>query len=319
MDQITELEPVDRSDFSSILNWMECTYLAVLRAGALVVATLLLYATWLGLSGIYKVSRDAKSVQEVPAVVTAQEVTDIDLKGAQGAKAQAPVDPLQNARAFYKGFGQRYAALYRSKFEAFLQQSDPKMSDPDFDAQFLRQNERLDAIKRDDLNFEKDKADLEALLKVMTEAAGAKVSTDRLRAYQTAKKSIVSRVVTETKTERYCSYYGYYINQCISWDTREVPVKRVVTEAKLPDGVISPSDLFRAYHEKFISTLVAHRTDNAAMAESTREDIVQDNAKGAQSLWTAMLVVGGFVVLMFLFLLIALERHQRRIAGTRPA
>jgi hypothetical protein len=318
MDQITELERLDRSDFSSMLNRMERTYLAVLRAGALVIATLLLlYAAWLGLSGIYKVSRDAKSVQEAPAVVSAQEITDIDLKGARDSKEEAEVDPLQGARTFYTGFRKQYLALYRSKLENFLQKDDLKISDQDFDSQFLRQNERLDAIKRNDLDFIKDMIDLQALLRGMTEAADAKISGDRLRAYQAAKKGTVSRIVTETKTEQYCSYYGYYSNQCISWDTREVPVKRTVTEAKLPDGVISPPDLFRAYHKKFISTLVAHRTDNAAKADSTRVDIAHDNATGAQNLWTAMLVVGGFVVLMFLFLLIALERHQRRIAGAR--
>jgi hypothetical protein len=83
--------------------------------------------------------------------------------------------------------------------------------------------------------------------------------------------------------------------------------------------VISPSDLFRAYHEKFIATLVGHRTDNAAKAENARADIIHMNVVGAQSLWTAMLMVGAFVVLMFLFLLIALERHQRRIARAQTA
>jgi hypothetical protein len=38
-------------------------------------------------------------------------------------------------------------------------------------------------------------------------------------------------------------------------------------------------------------------------------------ANGHLSLVTALQIAGGFLVLMFFFLLIAIERHQRRIAA----
>lgn len=308
-----------KRDVAGFLNRMERVYLAALRTLALVIATLLLlYAAWLGVTGLYKVSRSADLVKETPATVTTEEVTNIDLKAVQARESKAP-DPFKRERAFYQDFRKRYFNLYKTKFAPFLQKDDSKISEQELEGKFVYLNNRLEAIRQGQLNFGADKADLEALLIGMTAAADAKVSQDRLRVYSSAKKSNVSRTITDTRTERYCSYYGYYIEQCITWDTREVPVKRVVTEMKLPDGVISPNDLFAAYHEKYINTLTSHRTDNAAKAESGRSEIIRGNVIGAENLWTALRVVGFFVVLMFLFLLIALERHQRKIAQTQES
>lgn len=308
--------PLPRGErLAALLNRMERAYLALLRAGALAAATgLLIYAVWLGVTGLYQVSRSTKTVQEAPATVTTEEITSIDLKQARNGATKPDADPLHNARAYYQAFAKRYLALYRAKFEPFRQSDDAQIDAAAFDAAFVRTDAKLEAVGKGEIDFIKDKADLEALLKGMTAAAEAKVSQDRLRAYHNTRKTAVTRTVTETKTERYCSYYGYYIGECINWNTREVPVKRTVTETKLPEGVVTPIGLFSAYHEKFLTTLDAHRTENSARAENAREAILRDNAEGAQSLSTAVKLVGAFVVLMFLFLLIALERHQRRIA-----
>lgn len=311
--------PAHRRDVAGVLNKMERAYLAALRTLALIVATLLLlYAAWLGATGLYKVSRNAASVKEVPASVTTEDVVDVDLKSTAAGAAKAP-DPFKRERAFYQDFTNRYFNLYQTKFAPFLQANDAKTSKPAFESRYLHVGDRLEAIKQGALNFETDKGDLEGLLTGMTGAADAKLTQDRLRAYKSAKKTSVSRTINEMRSERYCSYYGYYIDQCISWDTRQVPVKRTVAEMRLPDGVISANDLFAAYHEKYVNTLVGRRSDNASRAQSARSEIVRGNAEGAESLWTAMRVVGFFVVVMFLFLLIALERHQRRIAVTRDS
>ncbi|MGN8000702.1 hypothetical protein [Sphingomonas sp. 22176] len=309
-----EAKPAGQRSFAALVDRLENVYLAALRAGALLIATLLLgYAAWLGLSGLYKASRDVKSVKEAVASVSAEDVANVDLK-AQQAKANQAADPMRQQRTFYQGFAKRYLALYRGKFEPFQQPDDAKLTDQDFTSLFLDSDARLSAIERGDLDFVKDKGDLEALLKAVTGAADLKITKDRLQAYRRAKKVQVARTVTEMKTERYCSYYGYYIDSCISWATREVPVSRTVTETRLPDGVIYPADLFRAYHQKFIDTLVERRETNANLAQKARADIQQDNVNGSERLWTAVRIVGAFVVLMFLFLLIAMERHQRRIA-----
>jgi TRAP-type C4-dicarboxylate transport system permease small subunit len=45
-----------------------------------------------------------------------------------------------------------------------------------------------------------------------------------------------------------------------------------------------------------------------------RETIVEGISNGKANLWTALTLTLGFLVLMFFFLLIAIERHQRRFA-----
>jgi hypothetical protein len=85
---------------------------------------------------------------------------------------------------------------------------------------------------------------------------------------------------------------------------------------KLPAGVLSHADLFGAYQDAYASRLAEKRQANAAAAERQRSEILADNLNGRERLWLALSVVGGFLALMFLFLLIALERHQRKIAAS---
>ena len=316
MDDNTEkFDQPPKRDAAVLLNKMERAYLSVLRAGALIIASLLLlYAAWLCVSGLYQVSRDVKSVKEAPAIVTTDEVTAVDLKSSGTNTDKETTDPFKRERAYYQQFSKRYFALYKAKFDPYRQADDEKISANDFNAQFVHLDDRLKSIKDGDLNFETDRADLESLFNGMTDVSTNRLTKDRLNSYKNSKKIQISRTITEMKPERYCSYYGYYIAQCITWETREVPVQRTITETKLPDGVATPENLFNAYHNKYISTLIEHRTTNAANAEKERAKIVEQNANGAESLWTAIRVIGSFVIVMFLFLLIALERHQRKIA-----
>jgi hypothetical protein len=152
----------------------------------------------------------------------------------------------------------------------------------------------------------------------MAAVASDQKTVDRLRAYQSAKKIPVTRTETGMRSERYCYYYSDYFEQCGVWDTRTVPYSRQVQELKLPAGVVSHTDLFAAYQDAYLSKLAEKREANAATAQRERAEIMADNADGQIRLWSALQVVGAFLVLMFLFLLIALERHQRRIAAALP-
>jgi hypothetical protein len=124
-EDVETLDHEAKRDVSRLFNQMERAYLAVLRTGALVVASLLLlYAAWLALSGFYKVSRDVKSVKEVAATVSTEEVTNIDVKSAQNAPEGKIADPFKRERAYYQNFAKRYLGLYRTKFEPFLQANE---------------------------------------------------------------------------------------------------------------------------------------------------------------------------------------------------
>lgn len=300
-----------------ILNKLERVYLSAIRAIALAAATLLvIYAIWLAASGLYKASRDASSVKEEPAVVSAEEVTDIDLRKVTKTAAQPTSDPLAAKKRYYADFAKRYYTLFKAKFEPFKKPDDKPFVQSAFDQQFLSTDERLAAIEDGAGNFEQDKADLESLLTTMTAAAASEKTVDRLQTYKSAKKVPVTRTESGTRAERYCYYYSDYFGQCAVYDTRTVPYTRKVQDMELPAGIVSHTGLFTAYQDAYLSKLADKRLANAAAAERERNEIMADNAAGQLRLWSALSVVGGFVVLMFLFLLIALERHQRKIAAS---
>lgn len=299
------------------LNKLERVYLAAIRAIALAAATLLvIYALWLVASGLYEVSRDVSSVKEKPVVVSPKEVTDIDLRRATKNEAQRSSDPLGAEKRYYADFARRYYTLFKAKFEPFKKPDDRALDQKSFDQRYLRTSDRIEAIKEGALNFEQDRSDLETLFTTMTAVASDQKTVSRLRAYKNAKKIAVTRTESGTREETYCSYYGFYIDACLSYDTRTVPYTRKVQEMKLPAGIVSHSDLFGAYQDAYLAKLAEKREANAAAARRERNEILADNANGWMRLWSALQVVGGFLVLMFLFLLIALERHQRKIAAS---
>lgn len=303
------------------LDRLEKFYLAAVRVVALLGATaLLLWAAWFIVTGLYQLSRDADSVKPVPASVSTEEVLAIETSDPSAAAQSARANPVkQQAKAYYDGFVGRYYALYQSKFAPFRQQVDKPLTRAQFDQRFVRSSDRLAQFDDGLVSFESERADLEGLLSAMTTAADTKQTTDRLNAYKKAKREKVSRTIRSTRTEAYCAQYGYYIDACISYDYREVPQVRTITETRLPKGVIAPADLLHAYQDKYFTLLVERRDQNAAKAVAEREEIEIGNEVGAARLWTAIYVVGAFVALMFLFLLIAIERHQRRIARATPA
>lgn len=305
---------------NEILNKLERAYLNAIRAIALAAATIMvIYAIWLAASGTYKASRDSSSVKEEPAVVSPQEVTGIDLKEATTDAAAPSSDPLAAPRRFYADFTKRYYGLFKAKYEPFKKTDDRPLDQKAFDQRFLDTSGRLQAIKEGSANFAQDSADLETLLTTMTAAAADQKTVQRLRTYQSAKKIPVTKTETATRSETYCSYYSDYFEQCMVTDTRSVPYTRKTQELKLPAGVISHSDLFGAYQEAYLTKLANKREANAAAAQRARDEIAADNADGAMRLWYSLLVIGAFLALMFLFLLIALERHQRKIAASAPS
>jgi hypothetical protein len=320
-DIVTTQEGGSRATAVPLLDRLEKLYLAATRILALAGATaLLLWAAWFIISGAYKSSRNAASVVEAPAGVTADELLNVDLKPAveQGRASAGENAAKVTAQRYYRDFLGRYYGLYSSRFAPFRQASDEPLTKAAFDQRFVQSSDRIERVANGDMSLATDKADLEALSKAMTEVAAAKATGDRLSAYKRAKRRQVTRTIRSTRTETFCEDYGYYIDMCLSYGSREVPGVRRVTESRLPEGVISPPDLFGAYQEKFWTLLNERREANAAKARTERAEIVEGNAVGTARLWMAAYIVGGFVSVMLLFLLIAIERHQRRIARALP-
>jgi hypothetical protein len=308
------------------LNRAEAFYLKLLRAAILIIATFLLgYAAWLAISSTYKLTRSPDSVIEEQAAVGAEELTDAEMPVASDAKANGK-QPSANPhhRRFYRTFAQRYYNLYRTKFEPFRQSEDKQLKLDEFDDSFLNTAARLAAVSKGELNFEHDKADLETLLTVMTEAAEKSVTSSRLKKYHTAKKVSVSRQVERTRTT-YREGWDSNSTRCHNWYMSPVgcsvtrPVRtnytETVTTNEFPKGTQSHTQIFQAFQNRYFQLLQERRDASAAKAESERQTIMAGFVDGKLSLMTALQVVGGFLALMFFFLLIAIERHQRRLAS----
>lgn len=299
---------------------LERLYLAGLRIATLAIATILLiYALWLGLSGIWGVSKDAESVEVAQVTVRPDEIAVLPAEAAETGEEQSAADDAADAaQLYYKGFLDKYYALFQTRFERFKQADDEVLTKEEFDRNFLQIALRLEHIENGDLSLSEDQERLESLFTAMRSAADLEVTKKRLSAYKAAKKKRVETKVTKFRDETYCDYYGYYQDECLSYDTRSVPYTETQVSMELPKGVFSYRDLFGSYQDTFIQTLM-NRTEQAEIeASNKRGEILTDNEEGSQALALAIKIAGGFLVIMFFFLLIAIERHQRAAAQKQP-
>jgi len=305
------------------IPWMEKIeriYLGVLRATILLLATLLiLYTLWLAGTSSYKIFRSVDSVKEQPAVVAASEIADAQATMDTPESAAEPAVDTARQKT-YAAFVTRYYRLYRTKFEPYRQPDDKILSKDEFDDLFVESEKRL-ATEASDKAAEN--ADLDSLFKTMSEAADLPEVKKRLVGYKRAKKVNVTKQVQRTQTVRRRGWDSYS-QACEDWFYRpygcavmrnvQVPYTETVTVLEFPQGTQSHEVLFRALQDKYLNLLATRRETNASQAQSQRDEIAQGNVDGKISLFTALQVFGGFIVLMFFFVLIAIERHQRRLA-----
>ena len=158
-------------------------------------------------------------------------------------------------------------------------------------------------------------------------AAAAKPTTiQRLKRYQTARKVPVKKQVERTRSQvvrgwdsnsMACTYWYESPIGCSVTRTVEVPYTETVTNMEYPAGTQSHTQIFRAFQDRFFELLEQRRNANASRAESERQGILTGITEGQLSLMTVLQILGAFLILMFFFLLIAIERHQRRLAQDR--
>ena len=308
------------------LDRAEGFYLRVLRAVILVIATLLLvYAAWLAISSLYRISRSPDSVVEAQATVSPDELTDAEMP-APSTPTGVTGKPATNSayQQNYVNFADRYYALYRNNFEPYRQAQDKQLTRAEFDGAFLNTAARLEAVSKGDVNFEDDRADLETLLNVMAEAASKPATIERLRRYKSARKVPVSRHVERSRVS-YQVGWDSSSTACPDWYNSPIgcsvrrPVESTYTETvntmEFPKGTQSHTQIFKAFQDRFFMLLQDRRETNASKAERERQGILAGITYGHLSLYIALQILGGFLILMFFFLLIAIERHQRGVAS----
>jgi hypothetical protein len=316
-----------RPAISDLFDRVEAIYLRVLRAIVLIIATvLLIYVAYLGVTGLYALSRSPDSVRETVATVAANEIVDAEETEVQREATRAPIANAAHQK-FFADFVSRYYALFRAKFEPYRQSTDKVLSRDEFDDNFVQSELRLAAVTDGSRSFDQDKVDLEALLATMTAAVAEPKAKSRLQKYKTARKVATKRDVRKTRTE-YRSGWNSYSTACEDWyyspmgcaERRaiQVPYTDTITVMEFPEGTQSHAQIFRAMQDQYFTLLETRRSSNASDAERQRMEIMIGKDLAWSDFGRAIQIFGGFVVLMFFFLLIAIERHQRRISAALP-
>lgn len=323
-------DEVGRADWrvrwGNALDRVEVAYLKILRAVVLLVATgLIAFALWLGISGLIKLSRSPDSVVEQQAVVSADDLVNapvVDELAPASRNGQDPV-PSVATRSAYRDRLNRYFEIYRTRFEPYRQAEDKQLSRDEFDDQYLKTNDRGLSVARGSLNEAADLADLDKLIAVVGEAAASAKTVEALSKYKAARKVQVRKSVERFRTEMRqgwdsdstaCEGWYYRPYGCAVVRAVSVPYTEQVMEMEFPKGTRSHAAIFNAYHQRYNELLADRRMENSLQADLEREAIVEGKIDGGNAIWTAVQIGTGFLVLMFFFLLIAIERHQRKQA-----
>ncbi|MEN2787564.1 hypothetical protein ACFOKI_02910 [Sphingomonas qilianensis] len=311
------------------LDRIEFLYLRVLRAMLLVGATVLLICAlvWAATS-VTRILRSPDSVAERPSVVSANELQESGLKMSSSASSNAALNKdFREQRSNYDSFLRRYYSLYRTRYQPNLRTDDKTLAIGEFDDLTINSSARLASIRKGELDFAVDKKDLDTFLPVIVTASSSKSTDDRLSKYRLATKKPVATQVQRTRTETRRGWDPYSEN-CPAWYESPigcavnrqvvVPYSETVKVMRYPDGIASPNEILKSYQDRYFGLLAERRRTNADKASSERQDIVAGQATGWGGLSQSVMIVGAFLVLMFFFLLVAIERHQRRIAALLP-
>lgn len=319
-----------RVRWSSALDRVEAVYLKILRAAVLLIATgLIAFAIWLGISGLIKVSRSPTSVVEKEATVSADDLVNAPVIDEPAPESRLNQDavPSSATRNAYRDRLNRYFEIYRTRFEPYRQADDKQLSRDEFDDQYLKTNDRAMSVAKSSLDGQTDLAELDRLIAVVGEAAASARTVEALNKYKSARKVQVRKSVERVRTElrqgwdsnsTACDDWYYRPYGCAVTRPVSVPYTEQVNVMEFPKGTRSHAAIFNAYHQRYNDLLADRRIENAAQADSERRSIIEGKIDGSAALWTAIQIAIGFVVLMFFFLLIAIERHQRKQAIVGP-
>ena len=302
---------------------IEITYLATLRIVILIVATLIVGLTiYLVGDGGRKFATSTEvapkpvsvDTQQVLAAVAAQKKA----AEADGTPTSAPDGEAQKFKAFlasgnFNSYYSSYTALARrfNKPEDGILTRDAFAAYLGYTVDAYRAGED-DTVRR----FVDDAAYSAQLISVAALLTGDNRVASQLRQYQTAQKTAQScstayeprRVWDSSST----SCDGWWQSPVGCSVIREMPVQKCV--AAYPAGITSPLDAFTQMDRGFrvLWAAQAEKSQNDAAAERAKREATKADA--IPTLMRAAYVFGAFLFIMFLFLVVAIERHLRGLA-----
>lgn len=299
------------------LDRIERIYLASLRVAILGVATLcLLGALIFGGNALWRVFVSTE-VEQAPVEVTGTEIA-AELKKAapqrgvqEGGDDIAPAVRRAHALWASEAFP-KYYAIYRKAADAYKKPED----------ETLNSQQLMSALGYDLQSYaESNKAKLfinnaeyqqQALTAVATALSDAAV-VGQLTEYKAAEKTAKSCSTTYQRQRVWDSYstacYAWYAYPQGCEVTRSVPVQRCVPA--YPEGIVSPRVAFGRADEEFFRLWTERSAQVSAEAQATRDGREAIRAQIGPNLLLALQILGAFLVVMFFFLMVAIERHLR--------
>lgn len=305
------------------LDRIENIYLTILRIGVLAVATIcLIAASYFAVDAVWRLAVSTKvetAATTVSGTEVASKMRDTPAPDRASDGPAIPVHVRTRHQEFVKTVFPAYYAIYRKASDTYKKSEDKTLSS----------DQLLDALGYDlgsyaggkDLTvrlFVEDE-DYRAQIKAAVTAALAGNDAVRLlREYKAAEKTAQSCSTAYESRQVWDSYStacrGWYYEPYGCQVTRSVPVQRCV--AAYPDGIVSPAVAFGRADEAFRQLWLEKFDRNASEAAAKVSDREATRAKIAPKLITALQIAAGFLVVMFFFLIVAIERHLRRLSAT---
>lgn len=303
------------------LDRIEIAYLNALRIGVLGVATIcLVVATYFAVDAAWRVFVTTQVAVEPTTVSPAEVIAALKKPEAtQRVRSDKAIpDGVKQAHTkFVNGPFATYYAVYKKAADAYKKPDD----------KLLSRSELLDYLGYDlgtyaggtDLSVkmfvESENYQTQAIAAINGAMSDAGVIS-QLREYKSAQKT--ARQCSTVYEPR--SVWDYNSTACYNWYleprgcrvNRNVPVERCVPA--YPAGIVSPLAAFKRADVFFADTWTDRSSRNVARARSEESDRQALRDGMAPRLLMALKVIAGFLVIMFFFLLVAIERHLRQVA-----
>lgn len=161
--------------------------------------------------------------------------------------------------------------------------------------------------------FQTEQAFAEAQIAAVTQVLADQRVVALAKKYQTAEKTAQSC----STVQRMRTVWDSNSMACADWfyAPRGCQVRRAVAVEECvpayPEGVESPNETFARIDEAYRMEWVAKAADARAVAQAEEMEKEATKAGAPSAFLIALSVFGAFVTVMFLFLLIAVERHLR--------
>lgn len=330
-----------RSQAGRRLDSVERSFLSVLRGAALGAAAVLVLGSVIMLVlgfGLQIQSPDSVKAEQIE--VTAQDLAPVQTSPSR-PEARPEAQEPRWARVLPADFRRRYYQLYRTAFAPSYRRNEKPLEERPFFEQ-LFPDQVLDQIEFTDASLLKanqaegegeeqsgSRTVLGELVAAVESAAGQPSIRRELQGYQAARQVEVCRDVQRTRT-RWVERWDYSATNCPYWfeppygcmGRRQVsePYQARTCSMQFPENVPNPAQVLRSLQDRFFYALNDKVAGSMRDAELRRQQIVERNAFGRDTVWKAVLAFAAFLSLMFLYLLVALERHHRAIrAKLAPA